>query len=419
MAVARARSVLVFYAGGQCFLVGPRSDFPLNPNFHARPFDQAIQLIAREGSQMALLRAQCGADAGSGTAEDAGSWLRNAVELGRISIVPVPDTILAAGYSGLSARTLRVPELSVGNAAVLNQSPPNIRSLSTYSKVFEVLLRSIPYLPQETRQEFLNLISPAALKAVAGALVTWAGSQAIAVGEAVDVTLLGTGFALAGWSAFDGIESMSKGVTLGASAGSSEELEVASEHFAHGLAQLGIKTILILLARMRRNGAVAVGEADASVIARWQIYIAGLELRFDGSRAALWSRLGDKGERAASLARAEGRTTLETVLKDTGFLDRYLAEFGDMRSTVTARIWQLISEKYASQLKGSVTVYTDQLRLRGGEPQLGAELLEILDRPLVNGVVFKDVTNPSLSLVWTRADLARARGSAPRSGIWH
>src|SRR5215203_1519776 len=97
----------------------------------------------------------------------------------------------------------------------------------------------------------------------------------------------------------------------------------------------------VAVARVRVMGVVAAGEAEATAIARWQIYLENLPLKFDGSRAALWSRLGDKGERAAALAKADGRITLESVLQRTDFFQRYTAEFGGTQNTVTGRVWQM------------------------------------------------------------------------------
>ena len=163
--------------------------------------------------------------------------------------------------------------------------------------------------------------------------------------------------------------------------------------------------------------------------AQWQYYIGNLELEFDGTRAALWSRLGDKGARASAAASQDGLVTLEQVLEKNGFMDRYRTQFGDdpipdVRGT-TNQIWEWISEKYASQLKGTVVVYTNKLKLAAAkpgmsyqEPQLGAEIFKILENPLIDRVIFKDLDNPTLSSVMTRMDMMRFR-AAGRSGVSH
>lgn len=297
-----------------------------------------------------------------------------------------------------------------------------------------MILQSIKYLPKETKQAFLSLISPTALKFTVGTLAVWAGSHLVGVGEELDVLLLGIGYACVGWAAFEGVASIVKSVTLAVDARTEKDLGRAAELFARGLTQLGINTILILLTRKGTRRA-AVAEETEVIITRWSIYIDSLDLKFDGSRGALWAKLGElseldhPGTRAAALAKADRCTTLGEILKHTDFFDRYAAEFGVERNPsndhITGPIWEMISVRYASLLKGEVTVYTDQLGLHtpiGGKlsaPVLGEELLEIFDRPSVTRVLIKDVTNPSLSLKWNPVDMAKFRGRAPRSGIWH
>jgi hypothetical protein len=278
-----------------------------------------------------------------------------------------------------------------------------VQSLPAQSKIAEMLLRSLNYLPAESRAAFLSLISPAALKMLAATLALWAGSHAFGVGEAVDVVLLGIGYALMGWQAFEAVETMLRGIRGAPNAVSPKDLDASAREFARGLSQLGINALLAVLARAGNGRAAAAGEAEAAAVARWRIYIDNLEMNFDGSKSALWSKLGDaQGIRGTAALRAKAHAkfdnlvTLESVLEKTDFNTRYKAEFG---SEFRMEIWEMVSRKFASRLRGTVTVYTDLEKLNavGWKAVLSEELWEL--GPAVTNVVFRDVNYPTKSLM--------------------
>jgi hypothetical protein len=105
------------------------------------------------------------------------------------------------------------------------------------------------------------------------------------------------------------------------------------------------------------------------------------------------------------------------VLRETDFFDRYLLEFGEVQNNVTHAVWQMISEKYAALLLGQVFVYTDHLALMGAsETQLSAELMEVIERGPVTGVVIKDVKNPNFSHTLTRDQMMKGSDPATPAG---
>ncbi len=155
----------------------------------------------------------------------------------------------------------------------------------------------------------------------------------------------------------------------------------------------------------------------------WQSYIDAMELRPPQDRGVLWSKLGDKGQKAASLAAERGLTTLEMLLKDNGFMDAYGEAFGEMKNDVTGKIWEKVSGKYARSLRGKVTAFIDDARvleaiqkspvksietLKPGEPAIvdapifTQELMEISDvmenNPSVTFVDIRDVSNPNATI---------------------
>ncbi|MGV7031556.1 hypothetical protein [Methylobacterium symbioticum] len=416
MSSLNAQSICSVYVGGSRYLIGPMSAFPVRRDTIRIPPSSTIRTIARESSEVKLLQFRLG-DTYSGQIADAEKWLKSQVEQKRVAIIPVDSHVHKPNREAYRDREIRAPGL-VGGGSKLIEISSDLKTWPARSKIMEMILRSISYLPKQIQKDLVDFISPTSLSILAGTLTFWAAGHFFGYGEAIDVVLLGVGYALIGYSAIEGVGNLLAGVKGAYLAQDEKQLESAAQTFAQGVSRLGVDAILLFLAK--KFSASATAEAEANAIARWQSYISGLELQFDGSKAALWARLGDKGERAASLAKAEGLTTLETVLEKTNFFQRYKIEFGSKHTEVTNKVWQMISEKFASKLSGRVTVYMDQVKLMGGnQPQLGAELLEILDHTKVTSIVFKDVSNPSFSLVWSPADLARYRGQVPPSGRWN
>lgn len=156
----------------------------------------------------------------------------------------------------------------------------------------------------------------------------------------------------------------------------------------------------------------------------WTLYIQQLELKApQRDKGILWSKLGDQGERAAKLASDRGLTSLEMLLKDTGFPAAYEAAFGKLQDGTTRAIWKQISEKYARSLQGRVIGFVDDQALlkaikespvkpfkdlAPGEPaitkapQITNELMEIssvMERnPNISIVEIRDIANPDVTI---------------------
>jgi hypothetical protein len=351
------------------------------------------------------------------------TWFNNAVARGQVVVIEIHESATPHNHETSKLSKVVIP------TGGLNDGVPKRRmtirtlsDLSVESKLMEVLLRTIGKLPRETQEVFKQMISPQALSLMAGIFAAWVVSHAFGLGEAIDAILLGIGYAFIGMSAIGGVELIYEGAKATLSAKNEGELDVAADKLARGVTILGVNTLLVLLTHKKAGGTAV--QSEAAVLTQWEYYIGNLKLPFDGSRAALWSRLGDKGARAASEASKEGLVTLEQLLEKSGFMDRYRAQFGeDAKTDTTGQIWEWISEKYALQLKGTVVVYTNKLdliaskaRMPYEEPQLGAELFKILERPMVDRVIFRDVDNPNRSTIWSRADMARFRQFEKQGG---
>ena len=96
---------------------------------------------------------------------------------------------------------------------------------------------------------------------------------------------------------------------------------------------------------------------------------------------------------------------INSILDKVGFTKQYEKEFGSAKSLVTYRIWERVSTRYVSALKGKVTAYVDAKALdtaildsnehilaplEGGKPGtriLVAELQRIADIMEQNGSI--------------------------------
>lgn len=134
---------------------------------------------------------------------------------------------------------------------------------------------------------------------------------------------------------------------------------------------------------------------------RWFKYIDELPMAAPPpDRAAFWSKLDgaqlntEGADLAARLAVLEGKVTLEMTLESSKFVEHYkLAEaqllelFGaqpaDLWPEFGRKVWERVSEKYASMIHGKVTVY-GRVTTQGGAPILGNELDVVSDIMLAN-----------------------------------
>ncbi len=156
----------------------------------------------------------------------------------------------------------------------------------------------------------------------------------------------------------------------------------------------------------------------------WSVYIRQLELKApQRDKGILWSKLGDQGEKAAKLASDRGLTSLEMLLKDTGFPAAYEEVFGKLQDGTTRAIWKQLSEKYARSLQGRVIGFVDDQALlkairespvkaikdlAPGEPaiikapQITNELMEISNvmeqNPSISIVEIRDISRPDVTI---------------------
>jgi hypothetical protein len=149
---------------------------------------------------------------------------------------------------------------------------------------------------------------------------------------------------------------------------------------------------------------------ERALLARWTRIIEGLNLSITKNRGVLWSRIG--AGRAAQIAAADGRTTLEMLLKkpeNASFANLYKTEFGNKQNEATKKIWEMLSRKYASGLSGEIEAYVSipslrqsQGKVAGWNAQIWAELDEISDtvksNPKITSVRIYDLSGGTLEL---------------------
>jgi hypothetical protein len=122
-----------------------------------------------------------------------------------------------------------------------------VRSWSTATKIEAALRRTFPRLPASAAGKVMDLLSPAALAALAAALALWAASHAVGVGEAIDVLLFVTGMIFIGFEAIDAVKHVTLFVRLAVGATTEHELDEAAEHLARAIAIIGVDVAIALL----------------------------------------------------------------------------------------------------------------------------------------------------------------------------
>jgi hypothetical protein len=462
MTRAVQHDIVLVTAGGRMFIVGLRSACPLF--FSAKAWPDAVPSsfsgLDRDAAFLDAIRqlhARAGGDLAPMPKRDQHlvEWLTAALAEGRLLAVEVPKLQPHDRHWRPRPSEKLVPWRTTGGLLPGAVGPHfagvRIRDWPLWDRFVEVIMRAAPKLPGETGILFKQMLSPDALTLMAGTLAFWASSHAIGIGLLADATLVGFGFALAGWAIFDGLREILASAQLTAGAASDADLDEAASALARAITTLGVNTFLILLTRIRATATARPAEANM-VLARWEKYLTNLKLSINGRPGALWSRLGEDGQlRAAGLARRDGRITLEMILRETDFFFRYEAEFGASENLVTKRIWELISAQYVRELRGKVVVYTEQHALRhakeknpialpelrgptnpateaaianfearAGTPVLGLELdliSSIEANPSITEVVIVDVRDPSKLFTWTRQQLRQFRAQEAGIGV--
>ncbi|MEC4592951.1 MULTISPECIES: putative adhesin [Nitrospirillum] len=122
---------------------------------------------------------------------------------------------------------------------------------SVTDRVVATLRRCVPLLPREMQQAAKSLFTRETLYWLAGFLVVWAGGHLAGYGEAIDVILLGVGYAMVGWSVFQGLNDLGHGIALATTAKTQHDLDEAAKRTAAGLTILTINAIIALVAKVK------------------------------------------------------------------------------------------------------------------------------------------------------------------------
>lgn len=437
MTIGFSGSVFTFTLGHRRFLIGPRVSFPTLRIGHKRPHEFGHLIVGggRSENMNAVRRLYAESHSTHHHASDheMTRWLDQSIERGQIIVVEVYNSIQRP-VQKTTPKKLIVP------TGGLNDGPSRSRSgvthfsdLSSNAKMTEVLLRAMSKMPNETKNAFMQMVSPEALKTMAAIFAVWGASHAFGAGEAIDIILIGIGYAFVGRAALDGVKSIYEGIKGALLAKDDRQLDSAAEAMARGITTLGVNSLVILLTHRKIPSATPTAQVDEAVVAQWRYYIDNLKLPFNGeeSRATLWARLGDKGQRAEAAALNDGgRLTLNRLLSRTDFMQRMDTQFGGAETATTKQIWTMISEKYASQLKGKVVVYTNQTKLGTmlGSPNeietpkeavLISELWKILDSKTlfqVDEIIIKDLDDASRTRTLNMARIRQFEKSGEAPG---
>lgn len=410
-------SVFTLTVGHKRFLIGSRASFPTLRAGSKSPHLEVGRLIVSDGDSqnMSVVRrlyTEILSTHHHASDHEMVRWLLQSIELGRVIVIEVYNSSQRLPKNTSSKKSV-VPTGGLNDSPSRSQSGvTHFSDLSSNTKVTEVLLRAMARMPHETKNAFMQMVSPEALKTMAAIFVVWGASHAFGAGEAIDIILIGIGYAFVGWAALDGVKSIYEGIKGALFAKDDRQLDSAAEAMARGITTLGVNSLVILLTHRKIPSATLTAQVDEAVVAQWRYYIDNLKLPFNGeeSRATLWARLGDKGQRAEAAALNDGgRLTLNRLLSRTDFMQRMDTQFGGAETATTKKIWTMISEKYASQLKGKVVVYTNQTKLGTmlGSPNeietpkeavLISELWKILDSNTqfqVDEIIVKDLDDAS------------------------
>lgn len=122
-------------------------------------------------------------------------------------------------------------------------------SLSSVEKIGEAMRRSLPHLPAEARAVVASMLDPRLLPIIGAAIIAWAVSHLVGVGEFVDVVMLSVGAIALGFSVFEGSREMLDFARGAVNARVDRDLDRAAEYFARAITILGISTVQAVLLR--------------------------------------------------------------------------------------------------------------------------------------------------------------------------
>lgn len=124
-----------------------------------------------------------------------------------------------------------------------------IQNMTREKRIILAIERSLPMLPSEAASIVKSMLEPRNVALVLGALVVWAGSHFVGIGEIFDVILLATGIIVLGFSVIDGAGELLDFTTAAMRATSDKHIDDAAHHFAKAVDILGISIVSAVLLR--------------------------------------------------------------------------------------------------------------------------------------------------------------------------
>src|SRR5205085_632505 len=126
------------------------------------------------------------------------AWLEDSIEQGRLVVLAIPETTKPHDHRVETSKFI-IPTggLSEGASRQM-QGGRKLESLSMDSKFLMLLFKTMERLPPNIQEAFKQMVSPTALKMMAGMFSIWAGSHAFGAGEAFDGVLLAAAYASIG-----------------------------------------------------------------------------------------------------------------------------------------------------------------------------------------------------------------------------
>jgi hypothetical protein len=314
---------------------------------------------------VARLRAQVGArGAGDRRGErDLAPWLQFALDTGRVVALDVtPDQ--GWRFAPLRRRQVAEPAVPGGLVAGPKLPLPSIEDGTIAvlrERGVEALLRAPHCMDVALAREFRELLTPESLGGAGDALGHWASRFDEALRPTFDHRLFARAWTLSGWTAVESLGHLAHCCRKIAQVSEDGALDEAAEALAQAVELMGPAPFFLLADWAMRPEREQERRFEAAVL-RWAAFIASMAIAAaDCRRGALWGPLSPGGQMAArDLARRQGRATLQSVLSETDFTDRFVAEFGPRADHALARrVWDMASRRFAGALAGSVTFYVE------------------------------------------------------------
>lgn len=119
----------------------------------------------------------------------------------------------------------------------------------------------MPKLATRIDKETSSKVAIRQARTMAGVLLAWVVAHAFAVGEIIDLVLVGAGLFAVGWSVFVGIDHLYDFAAITYRAKNESDLDTAADHFAKAVGILGLQAVLAVVFRgaklLARRKAVA------------------------------------------------------------------------------------------------------------------------------------------------------------------